>query len=186
MSGFCGRNLARRSSSCGHTNKWCATVSSRHGQRGQPESAIAPILFRCAFRGTCWHLRRKMVTCSSLLRRFILSLGLGVVICAKKDLPVVLFAHSFLQSSDLYCLIVCLAVFMVAVLFNWGHLAPCLASLSALSFPWMFVCPGIHWSVTLMLWSVRAFPIVCESFRIVELSDPCSFHFQGPQGQTWH
>ena len=99
--------------------------SSRHGQRGQPESVIAPILFRCAFRGTCWHLRRKMVTCSSLLRRLILSLGLGVVICVNMDLPVALFAHSFLQSSVLYCLIVCLAVFIVAVLFNRGHLASC-------------------------------------------------------------
>ena len=116
MSGFRGRNSARRSASCGHTKRWCATVSSRHGQRGQPESAIAPILFRCAFRGTCWHLRRKMVTCSSLLRRLILSLGLGVVICVNMDLPVPLFAHSFLQSSVLYCLIVCLAVFIVAVL----------------------------------------------------------------------
>ena len=166
MSGFRGRNSARRSFSCGHSNRWCATVSSRHGQRGQPESVIAPILFRCAFRGTCWHLRRKMVTCSSLFKRFKLSFGLGVVICSNMDLPVILFAHSFLQSSVLYCLIVCLAVFIVAVLFNWGHLAPCFASVSALSFPWMFVCPGIHCSVMLMLWSAITFPIVQESFLI--------------------
>ena len=145
MSRFCGWYSVHRSSTCGHTNRWCATVSSGHGLRGHPESAIAPILFRCAFRGTCPHLSLKMVTCSSLLRRCILSLGFGVVMWINRsmDLPVVLFAHSFLQFSVLYCLI-CLAVVMEAVLFCCVHLVPCLARVSALSFPCMFVCPGIH------------------------------------------
>ena len=47
-----------------------------------------------------------------------LSFNAGVVICVNMDLPVALFAHSFFQSSVLYCLIVRLAVFIVAVLFN--------------------------------------------------------------------
>ena len=76
-------------------------------QRGHPESVIAPILFRCISRGSCSRLSLKMVTCSSLLRKFKLSLGFGAVMWVDMDLPILLFAHSFLHSSVLCCLIIC-------------------------------------------------------------------------------
>ena len=153
MSGFVGKNSIRRSSKVGHSKRWCATVSSGHGHRGHLESVTTPILLRCEFRGACCDLRRNMVTCSSLLREFMLSFGFGIVIWSKIDLPLTLLAHSFLQSSFLFCLIICFAVFSDAVLFCCGHLAPCFASLSACSFPGMFVCPGIHCKVMSTVWA---------------------------------
>ena len=86
MSGFVGKNSIRRSSKVGHSKRWCATVSSGHGHRGHLESVTTPILLRCEFRGACCDLRRNMVTCSSLLREFMLCFGFGVVIWLKYGL----------------------------------------------------------------------------------------------------
>ena len=167
MSGFGGRYSVRRSSRGGQSNRWCATVSSGHGQRGHLESVTTPILLRCELRGTCCDLNRKMVTCSSLLRVLMWSFGFGVAICINMDRPVSFSAHSFLQSSFLFCLMICFAVFMDAVLFCCGHLAPCFASLSACSFPGMFVWPGIHCRVISMVWAVMTLLIFLDSFLIV-------------------
>ena len=47
------------------------------------------------------------------------------------------------------------AVLMDAVVFFYcSHLAPCFASLSAYLFPGMFVLPGIHCKVMLMVWAI--------------------------------
>ena len=160
MSGFCGRYSVRRSFKAGHTNRWCVTVSSGLRQRGHPASVLAPILVRCWLRGMCWDLSRKMVTCSFLLRRLMLSFLFGVFMCSKMDLPLSLVSHSFIQIADFFCLMVCLAVFMDALVMRWVHLAPNLASLSARSLPGMLVCPGIHCRVMSMSW------VLIKSLRV--------------------
>ena len=102
-------------------------------------ACFSVVLFRCAFKGTCPHLCLKIVTCVVSVLSSKESLRWVIVTCVNMALPVVLFGHSFPQSSILYCLIVCLAVVMRA-LFCCVHLSPFFARVSALFiFPWMFI-----------------------------------------------
>ena len=69
-------------------------------------------------------------------------------------LPVADLALSYIHSFFLLHLIWCFAVSNdVGMYVCWSD-APCLASLPAHSFPGMFACPGIRWSVSSTLWSV--------------------------------
>ena len=107
-----------------------------------------------------------MVTCSSLSKSAMWYFVFAVAICINMYRPVSFFAHSFLPTS-FFCLIVCFAVFMDAVLFCCGHLVPCFASLSACLFPGMFEGPGIHCRVISMLWEVMPLLIFLNDFLIV-------------------
>ena len=122
------------------------------------------------------------MTDSFLLSSFMLSFGFGVVMCWNMTLPVSPVAHSFIHSSFLFALIVCLAVSIEVGTSGCGHDAPCLAKVSALSLPCTFTCPGIHCSVSLMACSVMKQSIVLVSSLIVTLlnlplSKACSTDF---------
>ena len=67
-----------------------------------------------------------------------------------------------------FCLMICLAVSMEADIFSWSHWAPCLANISAFSFPGILLWPGIHWSVTLTLWAVMMLLMSCDRFLITK------------------
>ena len=180
--GFVGRYCALRSFRAGHSKRWCSTVSLGDGQRGQERSSLTPILDKWEFSGTCCVRRRKIVLDSFLFSSFILSFGFGVVMCWNMVLPVSPIAHSFIHSSFLFALIICLAVSMEVGTSGCGHDAPCFAKVSALSLPCIFTCPGIHWRVRLISWSVSRQSIVLMRFLIVKLfylplSKACSTDF---------
>ena len=111
------------------------------------------------------------MTDSFLLSSFILSFGFGVVMCWNMTLPVSPEAHSFIHSSFLLALIVCLVFSMEVGTSGCGHDAPRFAKVSALSLPCILTCPGIHWSVSLTPCSVMRQSVVFMSSRIVELSN---------------
>ena len=144
MSGLGGRSSVLRSSKAGHRRRWCSTVSSGNWQSGHSELVSTPILLRWAFRGTCWDLSRKMLTCSFLFRALISSLLKGVLIYSKIALPLSELVHSLIHNSFFVLLIICLAVSMEAKVSSWGHFAPRLARASALSLPGMSTWLGIH------------------------------------------
>ena len=48
--------------------------------------------------------------------------------------------------------------------FLWGWEEPCLARISALSLPGMFVCPGIHCMVSLTVCDLR------KSFKVLDIA----------------
>ena len=166
MSGFCGRSSVLRSFSPVQSNRWWATDSSGHRQSGHDASAFTPILLRCWLRSTWWHLKRKMVTCSFLEILLMLSLLFGAVMKAKTLLLLLLSSQDLIQISFFLCLIICFAVFMVVETFCWWHFAPCLASSSAFSLPWILLCPGIHWRVTLTWCVVMRLLIASDKFLI--------------------
>ena len=85
-----------------------------------------------------------MVVCSHLFNELMLSFGVGVVMWLKIALPVVELAQSFIHSSFLLHLIICLAVSSDIGTSVCGRDAPFFASVSARSLPGMFACPGIH------------------------------------------
>ena len=85
VSGFGGIYSVRRSPREGQSNRWCATVSSGHGQRGHLEPVTTPILFKCELRGTrtteiswCSHLL-------SVLRSFIIYLCVHIMWLEQTD-----------------------------------------------------------------------------------------------------
>ena len=122
----------------------------------------------------CLDLRRKMVTCSRLLRWLTLSFREGVVMCWNMVRPVVPVAHRFIQSSFMFCLMICLVVLYDTGWVCCWYVAPCFANLSALSFPVMLACPGIHCKRSLTLWAVRNSWMVSDKLSVEELS---SFSF---------
>ena len=75
---------------------------------------------------------------------FMLSFDEGVDMCANTFLPVFPCAHLFIQSSLVLTLSICLTVCIGVLMFGCSCLLPFLARVSALSFPGMFECPGIH------------------------------------------
>ena len=160
----------RISLSAGQSKRRCCTVSYGWGQSVQCGSFWGCILFRWKLRGMCCVRRRKRVTCFFLSRRLRLSFGFGVVMCWKTFLPVFPRAHSFSHSSFLMLFIICLALVMEVGRFFCSHRDPCLASVSAFSFPGMLVCPGIHWSVIWTWCVVLNFAIVLVRLRMYELS----------------
>ena len=76
------------------------------------------------------------------------SCGLGCAISLNITRLINSHAHLFSQSSFSLFFSICLMVFCVQGGIFCGFVAPILASLSAVSFPLMLQCPGIHWSVT--------------------------------------
>ena len=71
------------------------------------------------------------------------SCGLGCAISLNITRPVDPHAQLFSLFFS-----ICLMVFYVQAGIFCGFVAPIFASLSAVSFPLMLQCPGIHWSVT--------------------------------------
>ena len=98
------------------------------------------------------------------------SLGFGACWCMNKVLPVSFWIHWDFQVFLLCCLAIVLAVLYVDFSSVWGICDPCLANLSAFSFPKMPQWPGIHWSVIFVPWFVLALWQVWSS---------CSVNFDG-------
>ena len=142
-----GRYAVLRSVRPGHVKRWCETVSSEQSQSGQSGEMSGLILCRCEFSGMCWVRSLKTMACSGLAREFKASFGFGVAICLNTLLPVVPIAHSISHCSLLFLLIMFFAVCSEAGLSICTSVAPLFASVSALSFPCMSVCPGIHCKV---------------------------------------
>jgi hypothetical protein len=154
MFGRGGRYICRRSPRAGHSNRWCITISLLLLHIRHVEAILGFILFRCAFRGMCCVLNRKIMTCSCLCNRSKGSFKFGVVMCAKTALPVVSIAQLFSHSSFLLFLNICFAVCIFTGRFGCCLAAPAFARVSALSFPCMLVCPGIHCNVSLIVWAL--------------------------------
>ena len=119
-------------------------VSSGLPQRGHAEVVCAPILCKCLFRAMCCILMRKMVLWSFLLKAFTLSALFGTGMCLKSSLPVSACVHPLSHSSLMFARSIVFTVWYVAFVCGCGCSDPFFASLSALSFPGVSECPGIH------------------------------------------
>ena len=150
MSGFCGRRRSLRSCRLGQWNRWCSTVSLGCRQSWQVAGWSFLMRFRWLFSCTCPVLSLKIIDCSSLWSLLIGSLGLGLVMWLKTALPVVFVAQLLSHSSCKLDFIIWTAVSYDTGTSGWGRLAPCLARVSASSFPLSQVWPGIHCSTTLI------------------------------------
>ena len=134
MSGAGGRNCCLRSWRWLHLKRKCSTVSLSL-QRGHVGDGTWLILCRCWFRGACCVRKRKIMLWSLRDRSFMPSLGLGVGMCWKTDLPVEPVAQPFSHSSLEICLTMFIAVLRGTLLSFCSFLDPFLASVSALLFP---------------------------------------------------
>ena len=80
----------------------------------------------------------------------------GLLISAYMARPVVPVVHLFSHSSLKLFFKICVVVEMLQDFSGCSFCVPALAKRSAVSFPGISECPGIHWRVTLMSNEVRS------------------------------
>ena len=138
-------------------------VSSGLPQSGHAEVVWAPILCKCLFRAMCCVLMRKMVLWSFLLKAFTVSALFGTGMCLNNYLPVSAFVQPLSHSSLMFARSIVLTVSYVAFVCGCACSDPFFASLSALLFPGVSECPGIH---CMKIFTSQAVISTCASMMI--------------------
>ena len=147
MFGFAGSSFLLNSFVAWQSNRTWGTVSYGWLQLRHIGGCWGLNRFRWKFNFVCPVLSWKMVHWSCLFNKLIQSLGIGFSMWVCITLPVFPSFHLFSHTSLNLFLMICLAVERLQGFFTCSFWEPSLASLSALSFPAMSSCPGIHYRV---------------------------------------